>query len=165
MAASLQISGQSRQTRRNPWAIAATVTIATSMELLDASIVNIALPSIAGSLAVSEEQTTWILTAYLISNAIILPISGWLAIRFGRKLYHMSSVGFFTISSMLCGLAPDLRSLIFFRVLQGAGGGGLGPSEQSILADTFANRTAVAFAIYGMVIVLAPPWARRWEGT
>ncbi|HJU10655.1 MAG TPA: DHA2 family efflux MFS transporter permease subunit [Candidatus Binataceae bacterium] len=140
----------------NRWAIAGTVTIATSMELLDSSIVNIALPSIAGSLSVAQDQSTWVLTAYLISSAIVIPLSGWLAFRLGRKRYYMGSVTGFTISSLLCGLAPDLRFLILFRVLQGAAGGGLGPSEQSILVDTFPRRTAIAFAVYGMVIVLAP---------
>lgn len=141
----------------NPWAIALTVTIATFMEVLDTSIANVALPHIAGSLSVSQEQSTWVLTSYLVSNAIVLPISGWLSSKFGRKRFYLSCVGLFTVSSLLCGLAPNLPALIFFRVLQGVGGGGLGPSEQSILADTFPPaKRGMAFAIYGMAVVLAP---------
>lgn len=141
----------------NPWLIALTVTMATFMEVLDTSIANVALPHMAGSLSVSQDQSTWVLTSYLVSNAIVLPISGWLSNRIGRKRFYISCVGLFTLSSFLCGLAPNLPALIFFRVLQGIGGGGLGPSEQSILADTFPPaRRAMAFAIYGMAVVLAP---------
>ncbi len=141
----------------NPWAIALVVTMATFMEVLDTSIANVSLPHIAGSLSVSQEESTWVLTSYLVSNAIILPISGWIASRVGRKRFYMTCVLLFTISSFLCGMAPSLGWLIFFRVLQGVGGGGLGPSEQSILADTFPPaRRGVAFALYGMAVVLAP---------
>jgi DHA2 family multidrug resistance protein len=141
----------------NPWAIALVVTLATFMEVLDTSIANVSLPHIAGSLSVSQEESTWVLTSYLVSNAIILPISGWIASRVGRKRFYMACVMLFTASSFLCGIAPSLGWLIFFRILQGVGGGGLGPSEQAILADTFPPaKRGVAFALYGMAVVLAP---------
>jgi MFS transporter, DHA2 family, multidrug resistance protein len=141
----------------NPWAVALTVTVATFMEVLDTSIANVSLPHMAGSLSVSQEQATWVLTSYLVSNAIVLPVSGWLATRFGRKRYYMASVALFTLSSFLCGVAPSLGALVLARVLQGVGGGGLAPTEQAILADTFApSRRGMAFAVYGMAVVLAP---------
>src|SRR5258708_28558545 len=143
--------------RHNPWAIAMTVTLATFMEVLDTSIANVALPHIAGALSASVDESTWVLTSYLVSNAIVLPMSAWLSPRIGRKRFYMSCVAVFTISSFLCGIAPSLGMLIFFRVLQGAGGGGLQPSEQSILADTFSPaQRGMAFAIYGMAVVAAP---------
>ncbi len=143
--------------RHNQWAIALTVTLATFMEVLDVSIANVALPHIAGSLSASQDESTWVLTSYLVSNAIILPISAWLATRLGRKRFYMSCVALFTASSFLCGLAPNLPLLILFRVMQGAGGGGLAPSEQAILADTFPPAMrGMAFAIYGMAVVVAP---------
>jgi DHA2 family multidrug resistance protein len=143
--------------RFNPWAIALTVTLATFMEVLDTSIANVALPHIAGSLSAGQDESTWVLTSYLVSNAIILPISAWLATRLGRKRFYMSCVALFGISSLLCGLAPSLPWLIFFRVLQGLGGGGLAPSEQAILADTFEPaKRGMAFAVYGLAVVLAP---------
>jgi DHA2 family multidrug resistance protein len=127
------------------------------MEVLDTSIANVSLPHIAGDLSVSQDESTWVLTSYLVSNAIILPISGWIASRVGRKRFYMACVAIFAISSFLCGIAPSLGALIFFRVLQGLGGGGLGPSEQSILADTFPPaKRGMAFAVYGMAVVLAP---------
>jgi DHA2 family multidrug resistance protein len=141
----------------NPWAIALVVTLATFMEVLDTSIANVSLPHIAGDLSVTQDESTWILTSYLVSNAVILPVSGWLATRIGRKRYYMISVAIFTISSFLCGIAPSLPLLVFFRILQGVGGGGLGPSEQAILADTFPpQKRGMAFAVYGMAVVLAP---------
>jgi DHA2 family multidrug resistance protein len=143
--------------RHNPWLIALTVTLATFMEVLDTSIANIALPHIAGSFGASADESTWVLTSYLVSNGIVLPISAWLATRYGRKRFYMSCVALFTISSFLCGLAPSLGLLVFFRVLQGAGGGGLQPSEQAILADTFPPaKRGMAFSIYGMAVVVAP---------
>lgn len=146
-----------RSPSHNPWLIAATVTISSAMELLDRSVVNVAIPRISGSMSATYEETTWILTAYLISTAIIVPASGWLALRIGRKRYYMGSVAAFIASSLLCGIAMNLRFLVGFRVLQGAAGGGLGPSEQAILADTFPiSQTALAFAVYGIAIVLAP---------
>jgi MFS transporter, DHA2 family, multidrug resistance protein len=142
---------------KNPWAIALVVTMATFMEVLDTSIANVSLPHIAGNLSVTQEESTWVLTSYLVANAIVLPISGWFANRFGRKRFYMTCVALFTISSFLCGIAPTLGALIFFRVLQGVGGGGLGPSEQAILADTFPpEKRGPAFAVYGMAVVFAP---------
>ncbi len=119
-----------------------TVTLATFMEVLDTSIANVALPHIAGSLSAGQDESTWVLTSYLVSNAIVLPISAWASDRFGRKRFYMTCVLLFTLSSLLCGLSTTLPMLIFFRVLQGAGGGGLGPSEQAILADTFLPEAA-----------------------
>jgi DHA2 family multidrug resistance protein len=141
----------------NPWVVALTVTMATFMEVLDTSIANVSLPHIAGNLSVSEEEATWVLTSYLVSNAIILPISAWFSRLMGRKRFYMMCVALFTCSSFLCGLAPSLGVLVICRILQGAGGGGLQPSEQSILADTFpAAKRGMAFAVYGMAVVVAP---------
>jgi DHA2 family multidrug resistance protein len=141
----------------NPWAVALTVTLATFMEVLDTSIANVSLPHIAGNLSVSEEEATWVLTSYLVSNAIILPISAWFSRLIGRKRFYMMCVALFTLSSFLCGLAPSLGVLVICRVLQGVGGGGLQPSEQSILADTFPpSMRGMAFAVYGMAVVVAP---------
>ena len=141
----------------NPWIIALTVTLATFMEVLDTSIANVALPHIAGSLSAGQDESTWVLTSYLVSNAIVLPLSGWLSSIIGRKNFYMGCVALFTVSSFLCGLAPNLGMLIFFRILQGAGGGGLQPSEQAILADTFEPaKRGMAFAVYGVAVVMAP---------
>ena len=143
--------------KHNPWLIALTVTLATFMEVLDTSIANVALPHIAGSVGASQEEATWVLTSYLVSSAIILPISGWLSNRIGRKRFYMTCVVMFTVCSLLCGLAPTLPLLIVARVLQGLGGGGLAPSEQAILADTFPiEKRGQAFALYGMAVVVAP---------
>jgi DHA2 family multidrug resistance protein len=143
--------------RVNPWLIAVVVSIATFMEVLDTSIANVALAHIAGNLGASQDESTWVLTSYLVSNAIIMPLSGWLSSVFGRKRFYMSCVAIFTISSFLCGFAPSLGWLLFFRVLQGVGGGGLAPSEQAILADTFEPRQrGMAFALYGLSVVVAP---------
>jgi DHA2 family multidrug resistance protein len=143
--------------RHNPWTIAMTVTLATFMEVLDTSIANVSLPHIAGGLSAGQDAVTWVLTSYLVANAIVLPLSGWLASLIGRKRFYMSCVVVFTVSSFFSGLAPNLGTLIFCRVLQGAGGGGLQPSEQAILADTFPeHKRGMAFAVYGMAVVLAP---------
>jgi DHA2 family multidrug resistance protein len=143
--------------RYNPWVIALTVTLATFMEVLDTSIANVALPHIAGGLSASQDESTWVLTSYLVSNAIVLPLSGWLTTVIGRKRFYMTCVALFTVSSVLCGFAPSLGMLIFFRILQGAGGGGMGPSEQAILADTFPpEKRGLAFSVYGMAVVVAP---------
>jgi DHA2 family multidrug resistance protein len=141
----------------NPWTVALVVTMATFMEVLDTAIANVSLPHIAGSLSSSIDESTWVLTSYLVSNAVVLPISGWVATRMGRKRFYLTCVFLFTVSSFLCGLAPNLGLLVFFRVLQGIGGGGLAPSEQAILADTFPPaKRGMAFAVYGMAVVLAP---------
>jgi len=141
----------------NPWLIAMTVTLATFMEVLDSSIANVALPHMAGAMGASTDESTWVLTSYLVSTAVVLPMSGWLSNVIGRKRFYMLCVAIFTASSFLCGIATSLPMLVFFRVLQGAGGGGLGPSEQAILADTFSEKQrGMAFALYGMAIVVAP---------
>jgi DHA2 family multidrug resistance protein len=143
--------------RHNPWLIAVTVTLATIMEVLDTSIVNVALPHIAGSLGASQDESTWVISCYLISNAIVLPAGAYLGSIVGRKRFYMSCVVIFALSSLLCGLAPSLPLLLLFRVLQGLGGGGLQPSEQSILADTFPKeKLGQAFAVYGLAVVTAP---------
>jgi DHA2 family multidrug resistance protein len=141
---------------RRLWAIALTVTMATFMELLDTSISNVSLPHIAGGLGTSYDESTWVLTSYLVANAIILPMSAWLSRALGRKRYYMICVALFTASSFLCGVAPSLAMLIAFRVLQGIGGG-LAPVEQAILVDTFPKeKLGGAFALYSMAIVTAP---------
>jgi len=141
----------------NPWIIALAVTLATFMEVLDTSIANVALPHIAGSLSAGTDESTWVLTSYLVSNAIVLPLSGWLSSIVGRKRFYMGCVVLFTVSSFLCGFAANLPMLIVFRILQGAGGGGLQPSEQAILADTFPpEKRGMAFAVYGIAVVMAP---------
>jgi DHA2 family multidrug resistance protein len=142
---------------RNPWLIAIVVSLATFMEVLDTTIANVSLRHIAGSLGSSQDESTWILTSYLISNAIILPVSGWLSLLIGRKRFYMICVALFTASSFLCAFAPSLSLMIVFRVLQGLGGGGLAPTEQSIFADTFPpEQRASAFAVYGITVVVAP---------
>jgi DHA2 family multidrug resistance protein len=131
--------------------------MATFMELLDTSISNVSLPHIAGGLGTSYDESTWILTSYLVANAVVLPMSAWLSTVFGRKRYYMMSVALFTATSFLCGIAPSLAMLIVFRVLQGIGGGGLAPVEQAILVDTFPKeKLSGAFALYSMAIVTAP---------
>src|SRR5580658_8423090 len=141
----------------NPWIVALTVTLATFMEVLDTSIANVALPHIAGGLSATQDEATWVLTSYLVSNAVVLPISAWLSVLVGRKRFYMSCVAIFAVSSFLCGLAPTLGLLVAFRVMQGLGGGGLATSEQAILADTFSpEKRGMAFAIYGMAVVMAP---------
>ena len=155
--ATLTMNGAAERPAHNPWVIALAVTLATFMEVLDTSIANVALPHIAGSLSAGQDESTWILTSYLVSNAIVLPLSGWMSSIVGRKRFYMGCVALFTVSSFLCGLAPNLGMLIFFRVLQGAGGGGLQPSEQAILADTFPPaKRGMAFAVYGVAVVMAP---------
>lgn len=142
---------------RNPWMIVAVISIATFMVVLDSSIANVALRHVAGSLSASYGEATWIVTSFLIANAVIIPISGWLADVLGRKRYYMISVAVFTGASVLCGLAPNLPVLIFARVLQGLGGGGLAPVEQSMTVDSFPpHKRGMAFAAYGMVVVGGP---------
>ena len=141
----------------NPWLIAVVVAMAAFMEVLDTSIANVALPYMAGNLSASNDESTWILTSYLVSNAIVLPISGWFAGVIGRKRFFIICLTIFTLSSLLCGIAPSLGTIILFRVLQGAGGGGLQPMAQAILADTFPpEKRGLAFALYGITTILAP---------
>src|SRR5881275_1955748 len=121
----------------NPWLIAVVVSLAAFMEVLDTSIANVALPHIAGSMGASNDESTWVLTSYLVSNAIVLPISGWLATQFGRKRLFITCIFFFTLSSLFCAMAPDLGLLLVSRVVQGIAGGGLQPLAQAILADSF----------------------------
>jgi DHA2 family multidrug resistance protein len=141
----------------NPWVIAMVVTIGTFMEVLDTSIANVALPHIAGSLSASQDEGSWVLTSYLVANAIILPISGWISSVMGRKRFYLFSVLFFTVFSAFCGLAPSLGMLILFRVMQGLAGGGLQPSVQAILADAFPpQKRGMAMALYTVAILVAP---------
>jgi MFS transporter, DHA2 family, multidrug resistance protein len=141
----------------NPWVIAGTVMLATFMEVLDTSVANVALPHIAGSLSSSVDEATWVLTAYLVANAVVLPLSGWFSTLFGRKRFYMACVLLFTASSAMCGLAPSLPMLILFRVLQGLGGGALQPVSQAILRETFPReKQGMAMAVYGMGVVFAP---------
>ena len=143
--------------RTNPWLIAATVALAAFMEVLDTSIANVALPHIAGSLGASTDQGTWVLTSYLVSNAIVLPLGAWASSVMGRKNFFLFCIVIFTIASFLCGAAPSLPLLLVFRILQGAGGGGLQPMAQAIMADSFEpHKRGQAFALYGLVAVLAP---------
>ena len=141
----------------NPWIIAITVMLATFMEVLDTSVANVSLPHIAGNLSATTDEATWVLTAYLVANAIVLPLSGWLSSLFGRKRFYMACVLLFTASSALCGLAPSLNALILFRVMQGLGGGALQPISQAILRETFPReKQGMAMAVYGMGVVFAP---------
>jgi MFS transporter, DHA2 family, multidrug resistance protein len=145
------------QPRYNPWLIAVVVAMAAFMEVLDTSIANVALPYMAGNLGASNDESTWVLTSYLVSNAIVLPISGWLAAKLGRKRFFIACLAIFTTSSLLCGFAPSLGLLLVCRVMQGAGGGGLQPMAQAILADTFPpEKRGLAFALYGVTAILAP---------
>lgn len=141
----------------NPWIIAVTVSLAAFMEVLDSSIANVALPHIAGGLGVSNDESTWVLTSYLVSNAIVLPLSGYMVAAFGRKRFFLACIALFTVSSFLCGAATSLGMLLLFRVLQGAFGGGLQPMAQSILADSFPiEKRGLAFSVYGITAVCAP---------
>ena len=141
----------------NPWLIAMVVMLATFMEVLDTSVANVALPHIAGNLSATVDEATWVLTSYLVANAVVLPLGGYLSALFGRKRFYMTCVALFTISSMLCGLAPSLPWLIFFRICQGLGGGALQPTSQAILIETFPHaKRGAAMAFYGMGVVFAP---------
>jgi MFS transporter, DHA2 family, multidrug resistance protein len=143
--------------RVNPWLIAMTVALAAFMEVLDTSIANVALPHIAGSLGASTDEGTWVLTSYLVANAIVLPLGGWASNVMGRRNFFVMCIVIFTISSFLCGAAPSLPLLLLFRVMQGAGGGGMQPMAQAIMADSFEpHKRGQAFALYGLVAVLAP---------
>ena len=143
--------------RHSPWLIATIISISAFMEVLDTAIANVSLQHIAGSLSSTYDEATWILTSYLIANAVVIPMSSWLSNVIGRKRYYMASVGLFTVSSLLCGLAPSLTFLITARVAQGVGGGGLAPVTQAMLIDSFppASR-GKAMAVYGFTVILAP---------
>jgi DHA2 family multidrug resistance protein len=153
----LQSPGAPWKPRVNPWLIAVTVALAAFMEVLDTSIANVALPHIAGSLGSSTNEGTWVLTSYLVANAIVLPMGGWASSVMGRRNFFVLCIVIFTVSSFLCGVAPSLPMLLVFRVLQGAGGGGMQPMAQAIMADSFEpQKRGQAFALYGLVAVLAP---------
>lgn len=141
----------------NPWLVAITVAIAAFMEVLDTSIANVALPHIAGNLGAGQDQATWVLTTYLLSNAVVLPLVGWISSAIGRKRFFLISIGIFAASSLLCGLAPSMPILLVARALQGAGGGGMQPMSQAIMADSFPPRLrAAAFALFGVTVMVAP---------
>ena len=141
----------------NPWIIAVSVMFATFMEVLDTTVVNVSLPHIAGNLSASIDEATWVLTSYLVANAIILPMTGWLASTFGRKRLIMAAVVGFTTSSFLCGLAPNLASLIVFRIIQGATGGVMQPLSQAVLLEAFPPKDrGKAMGFWGLGIVVAP---------
>jgi len=174
-AASIREGQNIQSNKHNLWLIAAAAIIAPFMEVLDTSIANVALPYIAGNLSSSRDEAVWVLTSYLVANAVVLPMSGWISHRIGRKRFYLISILLFTLSSFFCGIAPSLSFLILFRVLQGLGGGGLQPTTQAILADVFPHeRIASAFTLYSVVIVLAPTlgpvlggwlsdnWGWRW---
>src|SRR5437868_9218214 len=159
----------------NPWLIAVSVMFATFMEVLDTTVVNVSLPHIAGTLSATIDEATWALTSYLVANAIILPMTGWLASRFGRKNLLMLSVVGFTSASFLCGLSPNLGSLIVFRIIQGATGGALQPLSQAVLLEAFPpHERGKAMGFWGQGIVVAPilgpvlggwltdNWSWRW---
>src|SRR5262249_1131291 len=151
------LAGGPWRPKANPWLIAVVVAMAAFMEFLDTSIANVALPYMAGNLGASNDESTWILTSYLASNAIVLPLSGWLAGGFGRTRFFLICLALFTLSSLLCGIAPSLGTIILFRMLQGAGGGGLQPMAQAILADSFPpQQRGLAFAVFGITAVVAP---------
>lgn len=142
---------------RNPWFLTSVISLATFMVVLDTSIANVSLPNIAGGLSVSIREATWILTSFLVATAIVIPISGWLSDVIGRKRYYMISVGTFSFASLMCALAPNLPFLVVARIIQGMAGGGLAPSEQSMLADSFPpEQRGMAFAAYAFVVVVAP---------
>ncbi|MFP5213371.1 MAG: DHA2 family efflux MFS transporter permease subunit [Acidobacteriota bacterium] len=157
------------------WVVALTVMLPTFLEVMDTSVINVSMPHIQGSLNAGLDEVTWVLTSYLVSNAVIIPITGWLGSVFGRKRYLMFSLILFTVSSLICGAAPSLEVLVFFRILQGLGGGGLQPLSQAILLESFPTKEhGIAMAIYGMGVVMAPilgpvlggwitdNWSWRW---
>src|SRR6476660_8724436 len=141
----------------NPWLIAIVVALASFMEVLDTTIANVALPYIAGGMGVSEDEASWVVTTYLVANAIILTASSYLARKLGCKTFFLICLGLFTLSSLLCGFAPNLNALLLFRIMQGVGGGGMVPVAQSILADSFPPaKRGQAFAVFGVAVVVAP---------
>ncbi|MGA3311086.1 MAG: DHA2 family efflux MFS transporter permease subunit [Xanthobacteraceae bacterium] len=160
MSEQRQYSGRENRSAagdRNPWLIAIVISIATFMVVLDTAIANVSLRYIAGSLAISVDESTWVVTTYLVANAVVLPVSGWLSNVIGRKRFYILCVAMFTVASLLCGLASSLSALIVFRILQGLGGGGMLTSSQTMLADTFPpEKRPQAFALYGVAVIVAP---------
>src|SRR5579871_6805676 len=150
----------------NPWLIAISVMLATFMEVLDTSIAAVALPYIAGSLSASNDEATWVLTSYLVSNAVVLPASTWFSLKFGRKRFLITCIAIFTISSFMCGAAGSLAVILIARAVQGAGGGALQPLSQSILLESFpAEKRGQALAVFALGVVVAPvlgPTLGRW---
>jgi len=141
----------------NPWAVAFAVMLSTFMQVLDTSVANVSLPYIAGDLSAAVDESTWILTSYLVANGIVLPLTGWLSTLFGRKRFYMWSVALFTLTSFLCGVSHSLGMLVFFRILQGAGGGALVPISQAILVESFPReKRGMAMAVFGMGVIFAP---------
>src|SRR6202451_996421 len=141
----------------NPWLIAVSVMLATFMEVIDTSIASVALPHIAGSLSATTDEATWVLTSYLVANAIILPASSWFALRFGRKRFLITCIIIFTVSSFMCGAATSLGMILISRAIQGAGGGALQPMSQAILLETFPpEKRGIAMAMFGLGVVVAP---------
>jgi MFS transporter, DHA2 family, multidrug resistance protein len=156
-AAAIEANGAAATGGTNPWLIALVVALASFMEVLDTTIANVALPYIAGGLGVSQDEASWVVTTYLVSNAIILTASSYLARLLGRKTFFLFCLGLFTLSSILCGFAPNLNALLVFRIMQGLGGGGMVPVAQSILADAFPPaKRGQAFAVFGVAVVVAP---------
>ncbi|MHB1512372.1 MAG: DHA2 family efflux MFS transporter permease subunit [Acidiferrobacter sp.] len=157
MGALTRVKDSGGPAAQNFWAVALVVAFAAFMEVLDLTIVNVSLLHIMGSMAVSQDKAIWVLTAYTMTNAIILPLSGWLATRLGRKRYFMGCIAAFSVTSLLCGLSPNFSTLVIFRALQGIAGGGLQPNAQAILTDAApAAKRGMAFAVYGMAVVFAP---------
>src|SRR5271170_2469113 len=151
------MSANKSQTGVNPWLVTVAVMLAAFMEVLDTSIANVALKYIAGSLSVSTDESTWVLTTYLISNAIIIPSTAWFGLRFGRKRFLLTCTAIFTISSFLCGLATSLPMLLVMRIIQGAGGGALQPIAQTVMLESFPEeKKGVAMGIYSLGVVIAP---------
>src|SRR5664279_2327682 len=150
----------------NPWLIAMAVMLATFLEVLDTTIVSVAQPNMAGNLGATNEEATWVLTSYLVANAIVLPASGWLSLRFGRKRFLIACTALFTLGSFLCGLAPTMPLLIAARILQGVGGGALLPLSQAILLESFPRKKqGMAMAMFGLGVVVAPvlgPFVGGW---
>src|SRR5947208_10280958 len=157
MAAASVTTGSQWRPASNPWLIAVSVMLATFMEVLDTSIASVALPYIAGSVSASNDEATWVLTSYLVANAIVLPASSWLSLRFGRKRFLLVCIIIFTISSFLCGAAPNLFVLLLARAIQGAGGGALQPLSQAILLESFPpEKRGLAMAVFALGVVVAP---------
>src|SRR5271168_3104911 len=156
-AAPSQPSSIQSRPASNPWLIASAVMLATFMEVLDTSIAAVALPYIAGSLSATNDEATWVLTSYLVANAVVLPASGWFALRFGRKRFLIVCIVIFTVSSFACGSATSLAMILIARAVQGAGGGALQPMSQAILLETFPpERRGIAMAAFGLGVVVAP---------